>query len=35
MASHKPVSAKIRLGWDEKSINFKKWPLLEKAGFPY
>jgi tRNA-dihydrouridine synthase B len=24
MASHKPVSAKIRLGWDEKSINFKE-----------
>jgi tRNA-dihydrouridine synthase B len=33
MASHKPVSAKIRLGWDEKSINFKEVAsLLEKAG---
>jgi hypothetical protein len=33
VASHKPVSAKIRLGWDEKSINFKEVAsLLEKAG---
>lgn len=33
MASHKPVSAKIRLGWDEKSVNFPEIAsLLEKAG---
>lgn len=32
-ASHKPVTAKIRLGWDEDSINFQEVvPLLEKAG---
>jgi tRNA-dihydrouridine synthase B len=31
--SHKPVSAKIRLGWDEKSINFPEVAhLLEQAG---
>lgn len=32
-ASHKPVTAKIRLGWDDKSINvFGIASLLEKAG---
>ncbi len=32
-ASHKPVTAKIRLGWDEDSINvFEVATLLEKAG---
>jgi len=32
-ASHKPVTAKIRLGWDEESINFEEiCQLLEKAG---
>ena len=32
-ASHKPVTAKIRLGWDENSINvFEVAELLEKAG---
>lgn len=32
-ASHKPVTAKIRLGWDSGSINFKEVvALLEKAG---
>jgi tRNA-dihydrouridine synthase B len=32
-ASHKPVSAKIRLGWDERSINvFEISKLLESAG---
>lgn len=33
IASHKPVSAKIRLGWDSTSINVKEVvPLLEDAG---
>lgn len=32
-ASHKPVTAKIRLGWDDNSINvFEVAPMLEKAG---
>jgi tRNA-dihydrouridine synthase B len=32
-ASHKPVTAKIRLGWDESSINFDKvGTLLVQAG---
>jgi nifR3 family TIM-barrel protein len=32
-ASHKPVTAKIRLGWDESSINFiEVCDVLEKAG---
>ena len=32
-ASHKPVTAKIRLGWDEKSINvFEVARKLEQAG---
>lgn len=32
-ASHKPVTAKIRLGWDEDSLNFSLIvDLLEKAG---
>jgi len=32
-ASHKPVTAKIRLGWDEESINVEEVvSLLEKAG---
>jgi tRNA-dihydrouridine synthase B len=32
-ASHKPVSAKIRLGWDSSSINFKEVAnLLSDAG---
>lgn len=32
-ASHKPVTAKIRLGWDEGSINFETvCKALEKAG---
>jgi nifR3 family TIM-barrel protein len=32
-ASYKPVTAKIRLGWDENSINVKEVAsLLEKAG---
>ena len=32
-ASHKPVTAKIRLGWDEASVNvLKVSSLLEKAG---
>lgn len=32
-ASHKPVTAKIRLGWDENSINvYEVASLLEKAG---
>jgi tRNA-dihydrouridine synthase B len=32
-ASHKPVTAKIRLGWDDKSINFVEVAhLLEAAG---
>ena len=31
--SHKPVSAKIRLGWDDKSINFVEVAdLLQEAG---
>jgi tRNA-dihydrouridine synthase B len=31
--SKKPVSVKIRIGWDEKQINFKElMPKLEKAG---
>ncbi len=31
--SHKPITAKIRLGWDDTSINFKEIvELLEKAG---
>ena len=31
--SHKPVTAKIRLGWDDDSINFEEVALLlEKAG---
>jgi tRNA-dihydrouridine synthase B len=35
-ASHKPVSAKIRLGWDEKSINFAEVSdLLVKAGISF
>lgn len=33
MASHKPVTAKIRLGWDENSLNVEEVALLlEKAG---
>ena len=33
IASHKPVTAKIRLGWDEDSINVHEVvALLEKAG---
>jgi tRNA-dihydrouridine synthase B len=36
IASHKPVSAKIRLGWDERSINFEEVAdLLEKAGIAF
>lgn len=32
-ASSKPVSVKIRLGWDEDSINYLETiPLIEKAG---
>lgn len=32
-SSHKPVSAKIRLGWDSQSINVREVAsLLEKAG---
>lgn len=32
-ASHKPVTAKIRLGWDEEHINvFEVVEVLEKAG---
>jgi tRNA-dihydrouridine synthase B len=32
-SSHKPVSAKIRLGWDETSINVKTIaPMLAEAG---
>lgn len=32
-ASHKPVTAKIRLGWDEKSINvFETVKILQEAG---
>ena len=32
-ASHKPVSAKIRLGWDENSINVEETALkLQEAG---
>lgn len=32
-ASHKPVSVKIRLGWDEDSINFKDlMPKIEATG---
>jgi nifR3 family TIM-barrel protein len=32
-ASHKPVTAKIRLGWDENSINvYEVASLLEEAG---
>jgi len=35
-ASHKPVSAKIRLGWDEKSVNFVEVSdLLVKAGISF
>jgi nifR3 family TIM-barrel protein len=31
--SHKPVTAKIRLGWDEQSINVLEIaPMLERAG---
>jgi nifR3 family TIM-barrel protein len=34
--SHKPVSAKIRLGWDDKSINFAEVSdLLVKAGISF
>lgn len=33
IASHKPVTVKIRIGWDETMINFKTLlPLLEQAG---
>ncbi|MCR4561728.1 MAG: tRNA-dihydrouridine synthase family protein [Bacilli bacterium] len=33
LASHKPVSAKIRLGWNEKMINYREVSkMLEDAG---